>query len=71
MTGTKTIKIQTPDGQLELEVTPALAARVASHNSITIDAVSDVMILQFFREASNTAFQKAAREYLVSDGTNT
>lgn len=67
----RTIKIQTNDGQLELQVTPALAARVASRNGITESAVSDSMILSFFREASNSAFSKVADEYLDIDGTHT
>ena len=67
----RTIKIQTNDGQLELQVEPALAARVAKRHSIPEDAVTDAMILSFFREASNSAFSKAADEYLDTDGTHT
>jgi hypothetical protein len=67
----KTIKFQTPDGQLELQVTPALAACVASRNGIPETAVTDAMILSFFREASNSAFERAVATYLENDGKNT
>jgi hypothetical protein len=67
----RSIKIQSRDGQLELEITPALAARVALRNSVTEDTVTDSMILAFFREASNFAFEKAAAEYLENDVTHT
>lgn len=67
----KTIKFQTPDGQFELEVTPALTARVALKNGISDVDVTDTMILGFFREASNSAFERAVATYLDDDGTNT
>ena len=67
----RNVRFSTPQGELDLEVSDALVEHVAKRNSIPRDAVSDMMLVQFFREASNVALEKAAAEYLESDGTNT
>ena len=67
----RSIKLESVQGQLELEVSPALTALLAKRNGIPEDALTDAMILNFFREASDVAFQRATTEYLDTDGKNT
>lgn len=67
----RTISFKTNVGNAEIEVTSALVEHISKKNCIPSDAVSDAMILSFFRDASNAAFQKAATEYLDSDGKDT
>lgn len=57
-------------GSMEVEVAPALVEHIAKRNGIPTDAVSDGLILEFFREASDVAMRKAADEYIDSDGTS-
>lgn len=67
----RSINFSTDKGDIILEVTDALEERVAKRNGLPANAVTDAMIIGFFREASNVAFQKATAEYLESDGKNT
>lgn len=67
----RSINLSTDKGDMVLEVTDALEVHVAKRNGIPSNAVTDAMIISFFREASNVAFQKAAAEYLEADGKNT
>jgi hypothetical protein len=67
----RSIKIQTEQGQMELQVAPALSALLAKRNGVPEDALTDGMILGFFREASDVAFQRATAEYLDTDGKTT
>lgn len=57
-------------GNMEIEVADALVEHIAKRNGIPADAVSDGLILEFFREASDVAMRKAADEYIDSDGTS-
>lgn len=65
------ISYKTPLGEIELDVTSELVCHVAARNGIPDNAVSDMMLLQFFQEASNVALKKADTEYLNTDGTDT
>ena len=56
---------------MELQVTPALSALLAKRNGVPEDALTDGMILGFFREASDVAFQRATTEYIDTDGKTT
>lgn len=67
----RNVTFKTPEGDLSIEVTDALVKRVATINGIPSDAVSDRMILGFFREASDVALRKALDEYLDSNGSAT
>lgn len=67
----RNITFKTPEGDLSIEVADALVNRVATINCVPSDAVSDRMILGFFREASDVALRKALDEYLDSDGSAT
>lgn len=62
------IHFNTDVGNLELEVAPALVEKVAMHNGVNSDDVTDGMILRFFQQASDTAFSKAMAGYISSDG---
>jgi hypothetical protein len=65
------INLSTPGGNMELEVTQALEEHIAKKHSVPASAVTDSMIVRFFRDASDTAFKRAAAEYLDSDGKDT
>jgi hypothetical protein len=67
----RSINLSTPNGDMLLEITDELEKHVATRNGIPRSSVTDSMIIGFFREAADVAFQKAAAEYLESDGTNT
>jgi len=64
----RTISFKTKSGDVELEVTQPLIDHIARKKSLPVDAISDSMILGFFRDASDSALKKAAAEYLDSDG---
>lgn len=64
----RTISFKTQSGDVNLEVAQKLVDHIASKNGIVSSAVSDSMILGFFREASDSALRKAAAEYLNPDG---
>lgn len=64
------ISYQTPAGNIELEVSDVLIKHVATRNGIPSDAVSDMMLLHFFRDASDGAMARADQRYLDSNGTD-
>ena len=57
------ITLSTPNGNVDLEVTQALEEHIARRHAVPTSAVTDSMILRFFRDASDTAFKRAAAEY--------
>ena len=57
----------TPRGTIELEYSDELKKRVASRHGIPSSAVSDMMILRFFQEASNVAIDRASTGYVESN----
>lgn len=65
------INLSTPSGNAEIEVTQALEEHIAKRHAVPVSAVTDSMIVRFFRDASDTAFKRAAAEYLDSDGKDT
>jgi len=65
------ISYKTPIGEIQLDVAAELVNHVATRNGIPIDSVSDMMLLQFFQEASNVALKKEDTEYINTDGTDT
>ena len=56
---------------MQLEVTNELETYIAKRNGIPDSAVTDSMIVRFFREASDLAFRKATSEYVEDNGKNT
>ena len=64
------ISYQTVAGNIDLEVSEVLVKHVATRNGIPVDAVSDMMLLHFFREASDGAMERADQRYLDNDGTD-
>lgn len=67
----RSINLQTADGDMQLEVTNELETYIAKRNGIPDSAVTDSMIVMFFREASDVAFRKATSEYIEDNGKNT
>ena len=65
------ISYQTREGNIEIEIAEELVRRVATRNGIPPSAVSDMMILNFFREASDNALARADQGYLNHNGTDT
>lgn len=64
------ITFKTEKGDIEIEASSELIARIARRSGLPDNAVSDMMVLKFLQEASDGALKKASTEYLDSDGKN-
>jgi hypothetical protein len=62
---------QSTAGDIEIEISDQLIEIIARRSGIDADSVSSEMLFGFFKEASNIALDRAAAEYVTSDGKDT
>jgi hypothetical protein len=65
------ITVQKDDMTYEIDVSPALIGQVSNRLMLPADAISDQDIVKFVVDAATQAFDRAAVEYLRSDGKDT
>lgn len=65
------IKYDNQFGEMELEVQDQFVSYIASRNGVQLEELTDTDILVFFNLVSNVALDRAAAEYVETNGTNT